>query len=51
MRNGSPLDEEHERSDPMPLIGLTGGIAAGKSLVTDYLKSKGVLVVDSDPDR
>ncbi len=32
----------------MPLIGLTGGIATGKSLVTDYLKSKGIFVVDAD---
>jgi len=32
----------------MPLIGLTGGIATGKSLVTDYLKSKGLFVVDAD---
>ncbi|NOY53980.1 MAG: dephospho-CoA kinase [Deltaproteobacteria bacterium] len=32
----------------MPLIGLTGGIATGKSLVTDYLRDKGILVVDAD---
>ncbi len=32
----------------MPLIGLTGGIATGKSLVTDYLQSKGLFVVDAD---
>lgn len=32
----------------MPLIGLTGGIATGKSLVTDYLRSKGMVVIDAD---
>jgi len=32
----------------MPLIGLTGGIATGKSLVTDYLRSKGLFVIDAD---
>ncbi len=32
----------------MPVIGLTGGIATGKSLVTDYLKHRGILVIDAD---
>ncbi len=32
----------------MPVIGLTGGVATGKTLVTDYLKSKGVVVIDAD---
>ncbi len=32
----------------MPVIGLTGGIATGKSLVTDYLERKGIPVVDAD---
>lgn len=30
------------------IIGITGGIASGKSLVTDYLKQKGYFVIDSD---
>lgn len=30
------------------LIGLTGGIASGKSTVSDYLKSKGAYIVDAD---
>ncbi len=32
----------------MPVIGLTGGIATGKSLVTDYLKRRGIPVIDAD---
>ena len=32
----------------MEVIGITGSIATGKSTVTNYLKNKGYLVVDSD---
>jgi dephospho-CoA kinase len=32
----------------MPVVGLTGGIATGKSLVTRYLKERGVMVIDAD---
>lgn len=32
----------------MPVIGLTGGVASGKTLVTDYLEKKGIPVVDAD---
>jgi dephospho-CoA kinase len=32
----------------MPVIGLTGGLASGKSLITDYLKTKGIHVIDAD---
>ena len=32
----------------MPLIGLTGGIAAGKSLVSSRLRELGAVVVDAD---
>lgn len=32
----------------MPLIGLTGGIASGKSTVGELLKQKGALVIDAD---
>lgn len=31
-----------------PIIGLTGGIASGKSLVTAYLKRQGYAVIDAD---
>lgn len=32
----------------MMMIGLTGGIASGKSLATSWLKEKGVAVIDAD---
>ncbi|MDN6542885.1 MAG: dephospho-CoA kinase, partial [Lentilactobacillus parabuchneri] len=30
------------------LIGLTGGIATGKSLVSDYLNEQGIPIIDAD---
>ena len=35
-------------SDAMRVIGLTGGIACGKSLCTDTLRSLGIKVIDCD---
>lgn len=32
----------------MKRIGITGGIASGKSAVTNYLRSKGYIVIDAD---
>ena len=32
----------------MSVIGLTGGVGSGKSLVTDYLISRGIAVIDAD---
>ena len=32
----------------MKVYGITGSIATGKSTVTNYLREKGYLVVDSD---
>ncbi|HQC82432.1 MAG TPA: dephospho-CoA kinase, partial [Bacillota bacterium] len=32
----------------MMIIGLTGGIGAGKTTVSDYLKKKGYPVLDAD---
>ena len=32
----------------MLLVGLTGGIASGKTLVTDYFKTLGALIIDAD---
>ena len=32
----------------MLVIGLTGGVASGKTLVTDYLERKGIPVIDAD---
>ncbi len=34
----------------MRIIGLTGGIASGKSTVSDYLKSKSIPVIDCDKE-
>jgi len=36
------------RGKPTRKIGITGGIGAGKSVVTDYLREKGYLVIDAD---
>lgn len=30
------------------IIGLTGGIASGKTTVSDYLKKRGYVVLDAD---
>lgn len=30
------------------IIGITGGIASGKSVVTDFLRSQGYQVIDAD---
>lgn len=35
-------------SDRKPIIGLTGGIGAGKSLVADIMRENGAGIVDSD---
>ena len=32
----------------MRLIGLTGGIGTGKSTVSNYLASKGCIIIDAD---
>lgn len=32
----------------MKLIGLTGGIGSGKSTVSNYLKTKGIVIIDAD---
>lgn len=34
----------------MKIIGLTGGIASGKSTVSDYLKSKNIPIIDCDKE-
>lgn len=31
-----------------PIIGLTGGIASGKSTVSNFLRSKGIEIIDAD---
>lgn len=30
------------------VLGLTGGIGSGKSMATDYLQSRGIIIVDAD---
>lgn len=37
-----------KKGDHMKKIGLTGGIASGKSFAADYIKSKGYTVIDAD---
>lgn len=37
-----------KHSSPIPLIGLTGGIATGKSTVSKFLMEKGAAVIDFD---
>lgn len=37
-----------KKGDHMKKIGLTGGIASGKSFAADYIKSKGYRVIDAD---
>ncbi|NCC81762.1 MAG: dephospho-CoA kinase [Clostridia bacterium] len=36
------------RRESMKVIGLTGGIASGKSTITNYIESKGIPVIDGD---
>ena len=33
---------------PLPIIGITGGIGSGKSLVANVLKENGYVVADAD---
>lgn len=43
------LSKQSPSSQPSPLIvGLTGGIASGKTTVADYLASKGAYLIDTD---
>lgn len=32
----------------MLIVGLTGGIASGKSTISDYLKEMGAVIIDAD---
>ena len=33
------------------VLGITGGIASGKSTVSHYLAQKGAKIIDADADR
>ena len=35
-------------TNPLPIIGITGGIASGKSVVANFLKKNGCVVADAD---
>ncbi|HOV66277.1 MAG TPA: dephospho-CoA kinase, partial [Bacillota bacterium] len=37
-----------DRPSGLYVVGLTGGIASGKTTVSDYLKCLGVCVIDAD---
>lgn len=37
-----------QSSGSYPVIGITGGVGAGKSTVLDYLKSRGAFVIEAD---
>lgn len=41
------MPQAASRQDP-PVIGLTGGIAAGKSTVAEYLAARGAHIIDAD---
>lgn len=52
-RNLRELDELRERKNteyvlPVRVVGLTGGIASGKTVATDALRASGFTVVDAD---
>ena len=40
--------EQRRKGETMRLVGLTGGIASGKSTVSRHLESEGLPVVDAD---
>lgn len=42
------MSEVSELDNKYKVIGITGGIASGKSTVSDYIKSKGYPVLDAD---
>jgi dephospho-CoA kinase len=39
---------QNKNGKPIKTIGLTGSIASGKTLITDYLRSKGAFVICAD---
>ncbi len=41
------MESELDKNE-LPLIGITGGIAAGKSIVSAYLRKQGFYVIDAD---
>jgi dephospho-CoA kinase len=44
----APVDALAYRPDPMKVVGLTGGIGAGKSTVSAALAERGALIIDAD---
>lgn len=50
MRTGMPImaDAGKSRREDVYLIGITGGIAGGKSTVSNHLRALGATVIDSD---
>jgi dephospho-CoA kinase len=46
--DGGPSPASAPRGKATRVIGLTGGIGSGKSVVTDYLLEKGYAVIDAD---
>lgn len=47
-RTGLSLSRGSDRGDSMYKIGLTGGIASGKSTVLNWFKNHGIAYVDAD---
>ena len=42
------IEVNEYKKDPWPILGLTGGIACGKTTAANFFKQKGIKIVDAD---